>query len=616
LLSALADAEKLCAIFVDLSPLNEAGSVEAAISSALQIKSDAGIGAIENWIADRAVVLALDNCEHVLASCSRVAEALLRSCPKLKIVTTTRIPLKLVGEVKYPVRGLDLPEEDGSMESGEGSGSVRLFVERATEAQPGFRLDAGNFLTVCEICRKLDGLPLGIELAAALVRWLPLKAISQRLASSFQVLDSSEGAGSLSAILDCTYEQLPADGQELLKAISVFKGGASYDSIGAIWQEQGANGPPPLAALADRCLISLDALSQRYVMLETVREYCRSRLNSRELGALQGFHANHFGRRASELCAASPNTLYETLDEFEFDKDNYRQAHDHWLANDPEQSAALALSLWRFWVMRGYLREAAGRLTDTLAALPEESPLRGTTRAALAYAAYWGADVQTAATQSSTLLNGFSDDWSFAVAYIVFGALCYHRRDVDAFLIRLPEVLEAAARCQDVWLLAVLRYEEAGLKSLLEPDFAALEQAAAELHATGDLWFAAHALVLLARNEMFAGSLESCRRHLSQAMSMALDIRSLQCMVWVLEGYAHFLASTQPGRAIEILVCADNARSRRSFQPLEEDYVLEVWQTARAALSEAEFEEARLRGVGISPETMGLDLISEKALQM
>lgn len=325
--------------FVDLAPVTEASSVLEATAKALRVTLESGQSAEEQLfeaLAPRALLLILDNCEHLLDACSSLADRLLSTCPDLRILATSRQALGVTGEQVYPIPSLALPTRD-EMEERPGLltieknpaflleyAGIQLFVQRAVQANPSFRLDRRNAQAVMEICRRLDGIPLAIEMAAARLRSLSAGDIQNRLDSRFRLLTSGSRSAlprqqTLRAALDWSYDLLDAPERELLDRLSVFVGGCSLEGAAAVSGATDEDGVDTylgiLTSLVDKSLLIYDGISEppRYRMLETIHQYGRERLV--EHGAMERAQQLHLqycvdlGRRATLLSAEMDNLV-------------------------------------------------------------------------------------------------------------------------------------------------------------------------------------------------------------------------------------------------------------------------------------------------------------------
>lgn len=408
LAAAVAEAHRAAA-WIDLAPLADPMLVPSHTAGTLGLRDHAG-GAPLDSLIDRfgrgAALLVLDNCEHLLLACARLADALLRGCPGLRILTTSRQALGVAGEKVWPVPPLALPDSDGA--SAAESGAVQLFVQRAQDVLSGFSLTPANLAAVVHVCRRLDGLPLAIELAAARVRLLPPEQLARRLDSTLSLLTSSSQLTlprhrTLRALIDWSYELLSADERLLLERLAVFAGGFSLDAAEAVVSDDTLPTTTlldVLAGLVDRSLVTVREHEgeARYALIETVRQYAQERLSRNpDAEALHARHAAHYLELAE---AAEPHVLGGArgtvwMTRLEQEQGNLRAAME-WCAGQGEHAEMElrfgAALLW-FHFTLGQFAEPRGRLQNALERGAGASPrLRGRALTAMGYLAFWMGD--------------------------------------------------------------------------------------------------------------------------------------------------------------------------------------------------------------------------------
>ncbi|MBN8477498.1 MAG: tetratricopeptide repeat protein [Burkholderiales bacterium] len=278
--------------FVDLAPLADPQLVPQALASVLGVTEEAGrpvIEAVIKHLKDRRALVVLDNCEHLLHACAELASQLQRNAARVRVLAASRELLHVGGETSYPVPALSVPDATRALtpDALPHYESTRLFVERATAVQPAFRVTERNAGAIADICRRLDGIPLAIELAAARVRALPVEAIATRLSDRFRLLAGGDQTAlprqqTLRALIDWSYDLLNEAERALLRRLSVFAGGWTLEAAEAVASGGAIEREDVLdlqTHLVDKSLVALDTHGGRYRMLETVREYARSRLD-------------------------------------------------------------------------------------------------------------------------------------------------------------------------------------------------------------------------------------------------------------------------------------------------------------------------------------------------
>lgn len=370
--------------YVSLSLVTRPTMVPSAIAQALGIVDSAAhdlTSALKTYLHSKRMLLVLDNFEHVLEAGVFIAQ-LLDDARSVKVLATSREPLHLYGEQEFPVPPLALPapDEEASVENLSHYESIALFVQRAQAVKPSFTLTNENCRAVMEICRRLDGLPLAIELVVPRIHMLPPQAILSRMASSLNLLtggprDLPARQQTLRATVDWSYQLLCAAEKRLFRRLSVFVGGCTLEAAQAICCVEGEAVADPLdliESLLDKSLMleseGLDG-EPRFSMLTTIREYARERLieSGEEYAALAN-HARFYTEVAerTEMARSSPGYGH-MLDRLETEHDNLLAAL-RWCYGDGniELGLRLGAALTRFWNLRGYISEASEQLAYLL----------------------------------------------------------------------------------------------------------------------------------------------------------------------------------------------------------------------------------------------------------
>ena len=369
--------------WVELAPLSAAELVPRQIAAALGIQegSRPAVDALRELLRERRLLLVLDNCEHLVDACARLVELLLRGAPGLRVLATSREALGVAGERAWLVPPLSLPDDRHVLpDEVAGAPAVRLFVERAREIAPGFALTEANAAAVARICRRLDGIPLAIELAAARVRVLTPEQIAERLGDAFRLLAGGRRTAvprqqTLRATMDWSYGLLSGPERRLLERLSVFAGGATLEAAEAVCPDGEVEAWEVLdllAALVDKSLVAMHEQggTARYRLPETVRQYGAERL--REAGAEDAWrarHALHFLAFAEEM----EPLLYgpgqgRRLARLAAEHDNFRAAMRTLLEGGGHDAAArLVGALSRYCQQYGHLAEGRGWAEEALA---------------------------------------------------------------------------------------------------------------------------------------------------------------------------------------------------------------------------------------------------------
>jgi predicted ATPase/DNA-binding SARP family transcriptional activator len=376
---------------VELSGLQDPDLVPQAVASALRVVlagPDPAVqtlaAVLESWEA----LLVLDTCEHLVESCSAVAAELLRGCPGLRVLATSREPLRVAGEVCWRVPSLTVPDARTPLSPGALARyeSVQLFTGRAQAVRPDFRLDAATAPAVATVCAGLDGIPLALELAAARVAHLSVPQIADRLDDAMALLGGGDRSAltrqqTLEATLAWSHELLTGPERVLLRRLSVFAGSPDLDAVEAVCADDGARQLvlPVLSRLVDKSLVLAEPSGSvvRYRLLDTVRQYAGRHLDDAgETEQVQRRHLCWFSRLAAELDVERAGPVVTSpsarLDLFH---DDLRAALRSAVELDGPAALRLAVSLWRFWLARGHFGEGARWLDAALAAAPGTTPL-------------------------------------------------------------------------------------------------------------------------------------------------------------------------------------------------------------------------------------------------
>ena len=380
---------------VELAPISDPELIVQTVARGLGIRDDPGrplMDTVADFLRTKSMLVLLDNCEHLISSCAELAERVLSASPGVSLVATSREALGVTGEQVYQVPSLGLPEadfeldehgaRDASFEEVRGAEAVRLFVDRATAVLPSFVLTPADAPAVVEICRRLDGIPLAIELAAARVPLLSVQEIAMRLGDRFRLLTGGRRTAlprqqTLQALIDWSWDLLTDDERRLLRRLSVFAGGCTLEAAAEV-----ARLPGEATSGGDSSLDTLDTLgrlvgrslvvvdrggSTRYHLLETIRQYARDRLVAAdESSEMRNRHLAFYLKVALE---AEPELIGRDmaawLARLDADADNLRAAIDWAFDEDPTAAVRICLALAVYWRSRSvaegleFLRRAA-----------------------------------------------------------------------------------------------------------------------------------------------------------------------------------------------------------------------------------------------------------------
>jgi predicted ATPase/class 3 adenylate cyclase len=355
---------------VELAPLSDSALVIQTVCTALNVTPQGNLpawNALIDYLKPKKILLVLDNCEHLIDACSQLCVSLLHSCPDLRIIASSREALGIDGENTYHVPSLSLPDPKQGWAAIQESEAVKLFLERATTVLPEFELTQANASAVAQICRRLDGIALAIELAASRLKILNVEQIAARLDDAFRLLTGGSRSTlprqqTLRALIDWSYNLLSEEERAVLRKLSIFMGGSTLEAAEAICGNP--NMLDLLTHLVDKSLVAVDrehADDLRYYLLETIRQYAREKLvESGEAGPVRDRHMSHFlalAERAEPKVHESEQLQW--LDRLEAELDNLRAALEWSLERGDTGVTAsrMASSLWWFWFIRGYPEE-------------------------------------------------------------------------------------------------------------------------------------------------------------------------------------------------------------------------------------------------------------------
>ena len=363
--------------FVPLADILEARLIPETILKAMRLPRLPGIDPLEQAtasLAQQPALLILDNFEHLVEEGAAIIGDLLQNAPAVTCLVTSRQPLEWVGEQTFPVGPLPLPEHTLPLERLSEFACVQLFVDRAQEVQPDFQLTRNNARAVIKLCRRLEGIPLALELAAARVLVLSPAQMLAQLYDRFALLVTSRRNvsprhRSLWATLEWSYDLLPPTLKPFFLALSVFRGGWSAEAAASVYQQ--ADSLEILAQVRRRSLITTEEQGEvvRFRMLETVREFAAARLSAEESAVLAQVHADYYLELAEQAARSWMGSgEKEWMDRLEIENNNLRAALDWYeITEEIEKGLRLAGALWRFWLTRTYLEEGRKRLEILLA---------------------------------------------------------------------------------------------------------------------------------------------------------------------------------------------------------------------------------------------------------
>lgn len=538
-------------VWVSLVALSDPGLLHQTVAAALRVPEEPGrelLAPLFERIRAGHLLLVLDNCEHLLDAVARLVETLFAAGGRLRVLATSRQPLGVPGEVGYPVPLLEVPKESLPAADLHSVPAVDLLLDRAGAVQPGFAVTSANAAALVALCRRLDGVPLAIELAAARLRMLTLEQINTRLDASVRLL-STRGPGperhrSLQATMDWSYGLLSLAERAFFARLSVFAGGFDLDAaeevVGGGDQDETLE---LLSGLVDKSLVLVTERGRqmRYRLLETVRSYAEDKLSTVERDAVQGTHVAHFvalaERAEPELCGSESRQWLDVLD---VERANLRSAlYSSAAGREPHAGLRLASACWRFCYLRGHYAQGRSWLGHALsAAVDPPDGLRAKALTAAGTLAHLECKYRDAAADLASALRiyrGLGDRAGEAAALQSLGSVARERGLYSASR-RLHEDSLALFRGlgDDACIARSLNY--LGFLAWLQGDFdramTLCRQALAIVERTADRESLAWALLNLGAIEYYRGEPDKADALLYRSLQMSQDLGHREGIAW------------------------------------------------------------------------------------
>jgi predicted ATPase/DNA-binding XRE family transcriptional regulator len=569
------------AVLVELAQVSDPVLVPRELASALGLRESADRPIVESilaTLAERHVIVVLDNCEHLLAACARLVDALLSACAHVRILATSREPLGVAPETSWTVPPLAVADSNSlSVERLAEFGAVQLFADRARAVWPTFELSEHNAHAVARVCHRLDGIPLAIELAAARTRVLSVQQIETRLVDRYRLLawgapNAPARHQTLLAAVDWSIALLSDAERLVFDRLSVFRGGCSLDAAEAVCAGEELQ-PDDVAevvhALVDKSLIVTSPGpdgSVRFSQLETLRDYARTRMAAQPAGSDEALNARHLAyfvdlANRAEHALRGPEELV-WLDRLERDHDNLRAALGWAAARDDGLVDALRLTggIWRFWMVRGHVVEGRRWLEDLLSrsgVVPHAVRARGLDAAGTL--AFQNADYESARArleESLALFRALGDQPGVAGVLSHLGSLTFvqgqraHARAMfEESLLVSRSIGDRAGTASVLVNLA----NTARAQAELDEAHACLSQALElfrELHIRGPEANALHGMGNLAYDR---GELDKAVRAYRDALRLAQQVQDWGCVARCIESLAAVSGKQrQPARAAQL----------------------------------------------------------------
>ena len=551
------------ACFVALAPIRDPQLVASTIAQALGVQEIPGrsiLDTLKDFLRGRHLLLLLDNFEQVISAAPQLID-LLRACPNLRILVTSRAPLRLYGEQEYPVPPLDLPDlrELPPVDKLSHYSAIELFVQRARQVRPGFVLASQNAAAVAEICQRLDGLPLAIELAAAQVRLLTPQAMLARLGSRLDLLragprDLPERQQTLRGAIAWSYDLLDPGLAALFRRLAVFVGGCTLEAAEAICNASSDIGEDVMAgleALLDNSLLVTwegQAGEMRFGMLETVREYALEQLESSE--EAETFHRRHAEYNLQMVEQAEPRLRGleqgKWLSILDQEHDNVRAAL-RWALDHHETHivACIGRGIWYFWWIHGHQSEGRRYMEELLADNPDMPETeRGWALWGVGLMAYFQGDFNRAgraADEAVHLFHRLGYKFEEAIALNGQGLVAMFQRQLDQARYYLEESLRLFREIGDIWGTAVA-LTSLGRLALSQQRYDqavdALSESVALLWQVGDTNYLVFGLQSLAMSTLLTGNSTRAADLFKDGLGLAAQVGNRTTLAYCLEGLA------------------------------------------------------------------------------
>jgi len=576
------------------------------------------VASLADYLQNRRVLLVLDQCEHLADACAVLADALLRDCPRLRILATSRHVLGVAGEVTVTVPPMTVPAVNDPNGPGEllRFEAVRLFAERAAAVLPGFAVDTGNGAAVAGVCRALDGIPLAVELAAVRLRSLSPEQILSRLGSRFQLLCGGSPAGqpqhrTLQAALEWSYELLTEAEQAMWRRVSVFAGSFDLDAAEAVCAV-GRVATGEIVDLIDALVAKSILLREgrgpaRYRLLDTIREFGLTKLRGRgNERRLRRRHRSWYGALAARQEAFGPGRA-AWIAALDADHENLRAALRFCLSEPGEAAVGtrIACDLWRYWETHGHLTEGRRVLAGLLERLDPTAPLRPRALWTAGYLAMVQGDLPAARTVleaglSAARLAADHDAEAWALSFLGFVTYSLGKTDDG------QAMAEAALRRHEETgdqIGIALALAQAGFIRLCsgEPRAAAdlYTQCARVSESSGNVWYQTYAQWAVGVATWLLGDPCGAAESVRAALSVMRQADDPIGVALCLDALAWFAASRhETDRSLTLLAAADKAWAAipAPLPPGLRTHHEEALGEARKTLPAAEFRAAFARG--------------------
>jgi predicted ATPase len=540
----------------ELAPITDPSQVTPIVCAAFDVNPQgtaSPLNVLADYLKPKKVLLVVDNCEHLIDACAQLCTSLLQACPYLRMIASSREALGIDGEYAYRVPSLSLPDLDGGLQEVQESEAVQLFMERAIVASPNFELAQSNASVVAQICQRLDGIALAIELAASRVKLLKVEQIASRLDDAFRLLTGGSRTAlprqqTLRALIDWSYNLLADEEKTILRQLSVFAGGWTIEAAESV-----CNNPDMLdllTHLVDKSLVAVDLErgdEARYYLLETIRQYAREKLvESGEGEQIRARHFDYFLMWAQR----EEHKIYGTgqvewLQNLEHEHENLITALEWSLYGNVTNGQQLMTYLWWSWHESGHNSEALYWLERMLASSPEEDSL---IKAKLLSGIGWLTDKledkEKANIRSVAMFRKFGDEVAAAFPLCSLGINAYWRFNYDEAIQKVEESLILFRSAGNEWgvrhVMGILGYiaEAQGNFTQAEEFY---EKSLAFSKDLGDQDGVAWTLYLMGRLAELQDDSERAMKLFEEALDVESVVKTKPVTSWLLDSMAAIL---------------------------------------------------------------------------
>ena len=623
---------------VELATLSDPDVLIEAVVGVLGVREDAGHSlqtSLVNFLRAKSLLLILDNCEHIIAAVARLADTLLRACPSLRILASSREAMAIAGETTWAVPSLSLPDmwrnqwHDGELvEALTQYEAVRLFIDRALAVQPSFKVTNENAPAVAQICWRLDGIPLAIELAAARVKVLTLDQIATRLDDSFHLLTGGSRTAlprqqTLRALIDWSYDLLSESEKKLLRRLSVFVRGRTLEAVEAVCSGDGVEEYDVLdllTLLVDKSLVTREEESgeMRYYILESVWQYGRMKLqDAGELNTMRDRHLAYFLKYAEE---AEPKLFRaeqaEWLEKLEFERPNLRVALE-WSVESPDRTVEglrMTGALSRFWEVRSHFLQGreiyAAVLSQADAAAHTAERAKALTGAGrLAWCQDEDKEARTYFLEALGIYRelGNTEQTAFVLTFLAF--VERSEGEVDEALKYLDESYKLSQGLNNPQLTAIINsacgtvaMDRGDAKLSLELKEKSLQR----YRDIGDIYVVGLLSWSLSRAHIYLGEYDRARELLEECVATSRSLGNKWSIPYYLEGFGEVASGEgNAKRAAQLFGAGEALREKIGLAPSpphDRMFYEKAVQAIRAALPPEEFKAAWELGRGMKPE--------------